>query len=88
MGGRKGQVTSSGKKIIPSELGVIVHACNHSSPEAKAGEWRLLGQTALYSKVPSQKQNKTKKNQTNKERKHRDASRDISTLFSFLSIHV
>jgi hypothetical protein len=41
-------------KVRISKLGVVVHTCNASTQEAKAGGWGVSGQFKLHSKTPFQ----------------------------------
>jgi hypothetical protein len=52
-----------GEKDVRDQLGVVVHAYNPSTREAKAGGSFVHGQTGLHSETMSQK---TKQNKANK----------------------
>lgn len=38
-------------KVKEKLLGVVAHACNPSTPEAEAGEWRVPDQPGLHSEI-------------------------------------
>jgi hypothetical protein len=41
--------------MLYSKLGVVVHACDPSTVEAKTEEWRVQAQPGLYSEILSPK---------------------------------